>query len=193
MKKLILASKSPYRKALLERLDIPFETISSGFDENPLKAEIKDPKELTRRLSEAKAEAVGIEEDSIVLGSDQVCVFGDEILGKPGSIENAFTQLSKLSGNTHQLITSYALISRKNRIIKTNITTLRMRKLNDMQLKKYLTADNPVDCAGAYKLELKGISLMENIETTDHTAIMGLPLLELANDLNGLGFTIPSY
>ena len=68
-----------------------------------------------------------------------------------------------------------------------------MRKLNDMQLKKYLTADNPVDCAGAYKLELKGISLMENIETTDHTAIMGLPLLELANDLNGLGFTIPSY
>ena len=193
MKKLILASKSPYRKALLERLGAEFETKNSEYDESPLKKEIKDPVELSRKLSEAKAMAVSPKEDEIVIGSDQVCVFEGKILGKPGNLERAAAQLKSMAGKEHRLITSYALVGTDTRIIKTNTTTLKMRNLDDLQIKKYLTADNPVDCAGAYKLELKGISLMENIETTDHTAITGLPLIELANDLIKLGYKLPSF
>lgn len=191
MKKLILASKSPYRKALLERLGIQFEVAASGYDESVLKNQIQDPQELTRQLSLAKAKSVKSEAGEVVIGSDQVCVLGQEIMGKPGSIQNAEKQLMKLSGKTHFLITSYAIVGDDFEIVKTNKTALKMRELNSNQVKNYLTKDNPVDCAGAYKLELNGISLMDIIETSDHTAITGLPLIELARDLVGIGFQIP--
>ena len=192
MKKLILASKSPYRKALLERLGVEFETRASGFDEAPLKELISDPIELTQKLSLEKAKASYTGTDELLIGSDQVCVFKGEILGKPGNFENATRQLELLSGDKHQLITSYVIWGNDTSITRTNITTLKMRQLSPVQIKNYLNADNPVDCAGAYKLELKGISLMESIETTDHTAITGLPLMELAGDLVKLGYSVPS-
>lgn len=192
MKKLILASKSPYRKELLERLGVPFETRASGFDEAPLKTQIKDPVELTQKLSIGKAKAANPTSDELVIGSDQICYFQGQFLGKPGTLENAAKQLESLSGKEHQLITSYVILGVDTQIVRTNTTTLKMRQLNRDQIKNYLNADNPVDCAGAYKLELKGISLMQDIETTDHTAITGLPLLELARDLVELGYEIPS-
>lgn len=192
MKKLILASKSPYRKALLERLGVAFETRASGFDEGPLKEQISDPIELTQKLSLEKAKASYSSADELLIGSDQVCFFNGEILGKPGNIANATRQLELLSGKPHQLITSYVIWGNDTSIVRTNITTLKMRPLSPVQIKNYLNADNPVDCAGAYKLELKGISLMESIETTDHTAITGLPLMELASDLVKLGYSVPS-
>ena len=191
MKDLILASKSPYRKELLERLGIPFICENSGFDENPLKSKIKDPVELTQQLSLGKANAIKPSSQSIVLGSDQVCFLAGKILGKPGSMKNAALQLKEMSGQTHKLITSYALVIGKESIVKTNITELKMRILSSTQIERYLKKDQPLDCAGSYKLELAGISLMERIETTDHTAIMGLPLIELSQDLIELGFSIP--
>jgi septum formation protein len=194
MRKIILASKSPYRKQLLGRLGIKFETENSEFDEQPLKDKISDPVELTRQLSMAKAESVAKKfENALIIGSDQVCHIEGKILGKSGTLDKAFEQLKFLQGKTHELITSYAIIDTNTgqSVVNTNQTKLTMRKLSDSHIKNYLNADNPVDCAGAYKLELNGISLMEKIDTSDHTAIVGLPLIELANDLNKIGVQVP--
>lgn len=192
MQKIILASQSPYRKELLQRLGISFETVRSDFDESPLKKEIKDPVTLTRELALAKAKVVYQQRpDAIVIGSDQVCHINSHILDKPGSLEKSFQQLSKLSGEVHELITSYAILVKGSEVVRTNTTRLHMRDLNEGQINKYLRKDNPIDCAGAYKLELRGIALFKKIETEDHTAIIGLPLIELANDLIDFGVHIP--
>lgn len=192
MTKVILASKSPYRKQLLERLNFDFDCMNSDFDERPLKEKINDPYELTRQLSVAKARA--IEKNyptSIIIGSDQVCYFEGEILGKTGNYEKSLKQLAHMSGKEHELYTSYAIIFNGKQILHTNITKLKMKNLTELQLKKYLSTDNPIDCAGSYKLELKGISLMEEIDTVDETAIIGIPILSLSKDLSKLGITIP--
>lgn len=192
MSKIILASQSPYRKELLQRLGVPFETSPSEFDEDKLKKNITDPLKLTQELARAKAKVVQEKfPDAIIVGSDQVCHLKGEILGKSGSIDKSFQQLSKLSGKMHELITSYAILHNDKEVIKTNTTRLYMRNLTNVQVKKYLRKDNPIDCAGSYKLELNGISLFKKIETDDHTAIIGLPLIELANDLINFGICIP--
>lgn len=192
MNRIILASKSPYRKELLARLGISFEQQNSNFDENTLKSKIHDPLKLTQELAIAKAASVQNQyPDAIIIGSDQVCHFSGEILGKSKSIEKSFQQLKKLNGKMHELVTSYAILHNKKSIVKTNVTKLFMRNLTDDQINKYLSTDNPIDCAGSYKLELNGISLFNKIETDDHTAIIGLPLMELANDLNEMGIVVP--
>ena len=117
--------------------------------------------------------------------------FEGEILGKAGDLDRAFNQLKRLSGKSHRLITSFCVLSNDNSYTKTVKTTLTMRKLKNEQIKKYLRFDNPIDCAGSYKLELKGISLFDKIETDDHTAIVGLPLLSLGTYLSSIGIPIP--
>jgi len=192
MKEIILASKSVYRKQLLERLGIAFTCSESDFDETPLKKSIKDPVELTQKLAIAKAQKVQmLHNHAIIIGSDQVCYHNGKVLGKTGSIDKSFEQLKSMQGSTHELITSYCILFDGQEIVRTNITKLEMRKLSDLQIKNYLSSDNPVDCAGSYKLELNGISLMSNIETSDYTAIIGLPLVCLANDLNKIGVLVP--
>lgn len=192
MSKIILASSSPYRKALLERLGISFECVSPNVNEDSFKEKISDPIELAETLAKEKASAVAKDyPDAIVIGSDQLLHFEGKNFGKSGTQEKAFEQLTMLSGKTHQLITSWSI---KNSLIihtETNITTLKMRILTENDIKNYLSADNPVDCAGSYKLELKGISLFEKIETSDHTAIVGLPLLALGSYLRSLGINVP--
>lgn len=191
-KDLILASKSPYRKELLERLGLSFRCVDPQYDEAPLKKLISNPEKLTQELSIGKAQAVlKLNQNSVIIGSDQVCHIEGEILGKTGSYEKSILQLEKLSGKKHELITSYAIMNNEKTIIKTNITQLFMRKLTTYQIKNYLSADNPIDCAGSYKLELKGISLMEKIITEDYTAIIGLPLISLANELTHFEFPVP--
>ncbi|MBT4790087.1 MAG: septum formation protein Maf [Halobacteriovoraceae bacterium] len=195
MKKIILASKSPYRKALLNRLGIQFDTINSDFDENFLKGQISDPEILTQKLALGKAKSVQSKladsKDVLVIGSDQVCCIDERILGKPGCIEAAQTQLEALQGRSHHLMTSYVMLLNDQIICRTNKTTLFAKKLTIKQIKNYLSTDNPIDCAGSYKLELNGISLFEKVETEDHTAIIGLPLLQLSRDLTDLGLVIP--
>ena len=192
MSNIILASSSPYRKALLDRLGIEFNCFAPEVDEDSFKTRIKDPQELAETLAFEKAKK-GLERfpNSIVIGSDQLMVFKGENFGKPGSFEKAFEQLRKLSGEKHQLITSYCVITNEIQHIETNITTLKMRPLNEYAIKNYLISDNPIDCAGAYKLELNGIALFEEIQTDDHTAIVGLPLLSLGNFLNKIGIAVP--
>ncbi|MBC76764.1 MAG: septum formation protein Maf [Halobacteriovoraceae bacterium] len=192
MSKIILASSSPYRKALLERLNFEFECISPDLDEDAYKAKISDPIKLAETLAFEKANVIFKQHpDSIVIGSDQLVDFEGEILGKAGNLDNAFQQLKRLSGKPHNLITSYCVLSKGKKHIQTVKTTLTMRQLNDEQIKKYLRNDNPIDCAGSYKLELKGISLFDKIETDDHTAIVGLPLLSLGTYLSEIGLSIP--
>lgn len=192
MIKVILASKSPYRKALLSRLGIPFECKDSEVDESLLKSKISAPAELSEQLSLQKALKVQENNpDALVIGSDQVCHFNNQILGKAGNLKNAFTQLTKLQGQTHRLITSYAIVLGEQKVIKTVVTELTMIPLNFLQINKYLSTDNPIDCAGSYKLELNGISLFSEIKTVDQSAIIGLPLIELNKDLNQMGLVIP--
>ncbi len=192
MAQIILASKSPYRKQLLEQLGIEFDCMDAQIDEGLLKQTISDPVQLTRELALQKALAVSENRpNSLIIGSDQVCYFKGKIFGKTGSYEGSFAQLKILQGSPHELITSYVIINNEKRIFNTVKTTLYMRDLDDLQIKNYLSTDNPIDCAGSYKLEKKGISLFSKIETPDHTAIIGLPLIGLGNDLKKFGIVIP--
>lgn len=192
MAEIILASSSPYRKALLQRLGVEFSCVSPDLDEDAYKCVIKDPVKLAETLALEKARKITrLRPQAIVIGSDQLLDFEGEVLGKAGTSEKAFEQLTKLSGKTHQLITSYCVIHEGHNYIKTIVTTLKMRKLAQSAIKNYLISDNPIDCAGSYKLELKGIALFEKIDTEDHTAIVGLPLVSLGNYLNEIGVAIP--
>lgn len=192
MSNLILASKSPYRKQLLEKLGVSFKCVDSGFDETPLKKLNIEFIELSQKLAKAKALSVLTNfPDSIIIGSDQVCCLDKMRLSKAGTKEKAIEQLSLLSGRTHYLHTSYCLLSKDKELIRTVSTELKLKNLSETQIKKYVDQDNPIDCAGSYKLEEHGISLMESVKTSDHTAIIGLPLIGLSKDLAEFGIITP--
>lgn len=192
MKKIILASASKYRKELLGRLGIEFECIPADIDEDSYKQTIEDPVELAKTLAFEKAKVVfEAHPDAIVIGSDQLGFIEGQVLGKTGGFEKSVEQLKLLRGKEHKLITAYCVIDSVKKILKHNETRLKMKNLNDLQIKNYLSQDNPFDCAGSYKLELMGISLFDRIETSDHTAIIGLPLIELGADLEQFGITVP--
>lgn len=192
MQKLILASSSPYKKELLMRLGIDFDVADSEFDEDEYKKMGLTPLELTQILAKEKAMVLYRQyQEAVIIGADQVCYFEGKILGKTNSLEKSYEQLMSMQGKTHELFTSYFIKSSVKEVLRTNITKLTMKGLTSTQVKNYLRQDNPIDCAGSYKLELKGISLMEKIETTDHTAIVGLPILMIGNDLVEFGFSVP--
>jgi septum formation protein len=191
MSNLILASTSPYRKMLLERITANFTCESPGIDEDILKAKLKSPQELTEALAFQKAEAVFAKNpDAIVVGGDQVACLGKEILGKPGNHQNALEQLASMSGKTHSLVTSICILSPEKKNIFTNITSLKMKELSNSDLEAYLKIDKPYDCAGSYKIEEKGILLFDRIETDDFTAITGLPVIQTSKALKELGVQI---
>ncbi len=193
MADLILASTSPYRRELLERLQIPFQAMDSGVDEDPFKEDITDPMVLTKTLAFEKAKAISkTHPHSYVIGGDQISLFEGEILGKPGSKEAAVIQLRKVAGKSHELITSTCILGPKGYVYEwTNRTTLTMRDLTLDEIKRYVEKDNPIYCAGSYKIETLGISLFDSIITEDHTAIIGLPLIHLSKKLREVGFSHP--
>lgn len=189
---LILASTSPYRRALLERLGVPFRICDPGVDEERVKALGQAPRLLAERLAAAKAESVrNAGGEAVVVGSDQLVSLDDRILGKPGSQERAVEQLRLLAGREHELITALAVFHQGRLIRHTDVTTLRMRPLTREAIERYVQADRPIDCAGSYKLESRGITLFDRITTEDQTAITGLPLIALTTILRDLGFAIP--
>lgn len=200
MKKLILASTSPYRAELLERFEIPFEQIDSRVDEDLYKEKISDPLELAKTLAYEKAKSVFINNpDAVVIGGDQVSLFGPNdrtgehalVLGKPGNFENAVSQLSLLEGHRHQLITCVCVLSENSEESFQDITTLKMRELSNEEIKRYVTREEPYYCAGSYKIETVGISLFDEVQTNDFTAIVGLPLIQLSKALRKRGFQLP--
>lgn len=184
---LILASKSPYRKELLSRLNIPFSCQASHVDEDIFKEKISDPVQLSLELAFQKAHVVYQDNlDSVVIGSDQVSVLEGLVLGKPHTEENAIHQLKLMAGKIHQLHTSVCVLGLSKPIKWTNTTNLTMRNLSEREIENYVTADQPLDCAGSYKIESLGVSLFDKVETEDFTAIVGLPLMQLSHYLNPL-------
>jgi septum formation protein len=210
--KIILASTSPFRKSLFERLNLPFETMAPDFDEEDFKKNNCeknnwDAVRLTQELSIGKAKSLCARFSSrlvdssitptIIIGSDQVLDLNGVIFGKPKTAEKAFAQLQQMSGKTHRLVTSMAIVqnqidnSAQKVIVHTDITTLKMRALSDEEIIRYIDSDKPFDCAGSYKFEKLGISLFDKVETEDATSIVGLPLLVLTQKLRQLGVKLP--
>ncbi|MDR1310527.1 MAG: Maf family nucleotide pyrophosphatase [Burkholderiaceae bacterium] len=189
---LILASGSLYRKQLLTRLKIPFDVFVPNVDETPLKGEL--PHETAVRLSCLKAAAVGeMHPDAIVIGSDQVAMLDNEPLGKPGSYERALQQLQKMQGRCVTFHTALCVRDgrqkKPDKAVQTvNVPTrVTFRKLSDQELSSYLLTEQPYDCAGSARNEALGIILLESIESTDPTALTGLPLISLVTMLRRCG------
>lgn len=189
--RLILASTSAYRRELLSRLRLPFDVARPGTDETPLRGE--PPSELAMRLAQAKAEAVaGRAPDAWVLGSDQVAELDGRPLGKPGGYEAAAAQLASMSGREVVFHTALCLARVGNAArIECDRTVVRFRTLEAGEIARYLEAEQPFDCAGSFKSEGLGIALFDAIESSDPTALVGLPLIATARMLRSAGFQLP--
>lgn len=189
---LVLASTSPYRRELLSRLRLPFETVAPDVDESPLPGEA--PPETALRLAELKARAVGRQfRSAIVIGSDQVAHVGSESFGKPGDHENAVRQLRRLSGQTVDFVTGLCVLNVASaRSQARNITTrVTFRSLSENTIENYLRAEQPYNCAGSAKSEGLGIALIARMECDDPTALIGLPLIALCDLLSKEGIALP--
>ncbi len=189
-KKLVLGSSSPYRKELLERLGVPFECVSADIDES--RHEGETPEALCVRLAREKALKVkSMVGDAIVIGSDQVAVLGERILGKPHTRERAIEQLSSMQGQTVYFLTALCIIGEKGEIFETMVPTIvTMKKLSLKTIENYLDREQPFNCAGSAKIEKLGIALMKEVRSTDPTALIGLPLIETVNLLAKAGLEI---
>jgi 7-methyl-GTP pyrophosphatase len=189
---LVLASTSPYRRELLARLGVAFRCLAPQVDEEAIKRHGLDPQELAAQLALAKATSLcDIVPHAIVIGCDQLVEFEGQIFGKPGSVANAEEQLAAMAGKSHQLVTALAVRHARRTYTHNDVTTLHMRPLTRVEIARYVAADQPLDCAGSYKLEARGIVLFERIESRDHTATTGLPLIALTSILRGLEYRIP--
>lgn len=195
MKKLILGSTSVYRKELMLKLGIPFETIKPSCDEDALKkgllSQNKSPLEVAESLAFAKAASLNKEfKSAVVIGGDQLVDFDGNIIGKGKTIEKAKEQLLAMSGRTHQLITSIAILHEDQKWTLNHISKMKMKKLSPKEIENYLRLDLPLDCAGSYKIERSGICLFEKIETDDFSAIQGLPMMWISQKLKELGYEL---
>jgi septum formation protein len=185
---LVLASTSPYRRSLLARLGLPFETATPRTDETPLPDEA--PESLVTRLAEAKARAIAADyPGALIVGSDQVAVLDGSILGKPGHHAGAVAQLSAARGRQVQFLTGLCLLDTRNNRSRCCAVPFDVvfRQLTDEQIEHYLRHEQPYDCAGSFKSEGLGIALFERLEGDDPNALMGLPLIALTKMLASAG------
>lgn len=189
---LILASTSPYRRSLLQRLGVPFRCVAPDFDERAFPAAGLDPRTLAERLAVGKVTSLEAEyPDATIIGSDQLVSLDGTVFGKPGTPEKAVEQLAAFSGRTHELVTALVVRRGDELIRHVDVTSLTMRPLGLDAIARYVERDRPLDCAGSYKLEEAGITLFERIDSDDHTAITGLPLIMLTSILRRFGYAIP--
>jgi MAF protein len=189
---LVLASSSPYRRELLSRLRLPFICCAPQIDESRHPNE--DAAALVRRLSLEKAQALrATHPRHLIIGSDQVAVLGAQILGKPHTLERAREQLLAASGNSVTFMTGLTLLNSANGQQQTDCIpfTVHFRPLSEAQIMRYLTAEQPFDCAGSFKAEGLGISLFRSTEGSDSNSLIGLPLIRLVDMLHASGIDIP--
>jgi len=185
---LILGSSSRYRKELLSRLQIPFETAAPDVDETPHSDE--SPKDLALRLALAKARAVAQKNpEAVVIGSDQVADLEGSPLGKPGNHTNATVQLQRMRGKTVIFQTALSVVCLATGYERTDLASVKVkfRNLTDAEIESYLRAEEPYDCAGSAKSEGLGIALLESIDNDDPTALVGLPLIRTCQMLREAG------
>lgn len=192
MTPLVLASSSRYRKMLLQRLQIPFSCQAPDIDESALPGE--QPLALVRRLSESKARALASDcPGHLIIGSDQVAEYDGSIITKPGCFEAARQQLQQQSGKAVQFHTGLCLYNTgtDSLTVDTVTTTAHFRQLSDEEIERYLYKEEPYDCAGSFKSEQLGASLLNRMEGPDPTALVGLPLIRLCGMLREQGLQIP--
>jgi len=189
---LILASTSPFRKGLLNRLHLPYETYAPHVDETPLENE--SPSNLVIRLAELKARsAKSTYPQALIIGSDQVAVIDDhKILGKPGNFEQAVKQLTDASGKQVDFLTGFCLLNTDSDQAQTDIVrfSVKFRQLTLSQIENYLNLDKPYNCSGSFKSEGLGIALLDRMVGSDPTAIIGLPLIRLVRMLEAEGVSV---
>ena len=182
---LILASSSPFRKAILEKLGVSFITVSPNIDETRKTAET--PYDLVYRLAEEKAKEVAKTHSGLIIASDQVATLdsgneeGDEILNKPLTQENAFAQLQKSSGRTVTFLTSIALLNTETGILQNHVEVFRVvfKSLRDNHILSYLEKEDVLNCAGSFKSEGLGATLLNRMEGKDPNSLIGLPTIQL--------------
>ena len=189
---LILASTSPFRKALLVKLNVPFSTASPGIDE--LEQVGESARQLVTRLAEEKANAVATTHpDALIIGSDQVATIDGRILGKPGNRERAIEQLMLASGKRVTFYTGLCLYNSQTRQSQNCCEPFHVhfRQLEPTQIERYLDIEHPFNCAGSFKSEGLGIALFRKLEGDDPNTLIGLPLIRLVDMLANEGISIP--
>jgi len=191
LEKLVLASTSPYRKELLQKLQLEFATASPDIDESALPDEA--PEQLVARLAENKARAVADQfQNALIIGSDQVAVVDGRIVGKPGDHANAVAQLKRASGKRVSFLTGlcvYNTLSQRSQVDVIPFSVI-FRNLSDTQIENYLQREQPYNCAGSFKSEGLGIALFERLEGDDPNTLIGLPLIRLIRMLESEGFPV---
>ncbi len=190
-KKIILASSSPYRRQLLNRLQLDYEWRSPDIDETAAGGE--SASEYVRRLAEAKARHIAKAcPDAVVIGSDQCALLDNRILGKPGSFDNALRQLREAQGKTVRFHTAVCVLALDSgyRALEEVPFEVDFRQLDDSQLQHYLRVEEPYQCAGGFKSEGYGICLFSRLRGDDPTALIGLPLLRLTAMLEAAGVKV---
>ena len=188
--KLMLASSSPYRAKILQQLKQPFDICSPDIDE--LAQPEENIADYVSRLALAKAKAVASQcKNTLVIGSDQACTLNGLILGKPGTEDAARKQLQMCSGNWLTFHTGLALVNTETTTEQVVVETYRVkfRQLTDSQIQTYIRMDQPLDCAGSFKVEALGISLFAAMEGSDYTTLLGLPMISLVTLLESEEFS----
>lgn len=188
----VLASTSPFRRELLTRLQIPFETVAPDTDEAPLAGEA--PATTAQRLAEAKARAVTQRyPNALIIGSDQVAASGGHRFGKPGSRENAIAQLRTMRGKEIVFHTGLCLLNSATNNVQTRCvdTHVGFRNLSDVEIEAYVAKEDALNCAGSAKSEGLGISLLSYLRGDDPNALVGLPLIALCDMLRAEGMHLP--
>ncbi len=189
--RLVLASTSAYRKALLQRLGLPFEAAAPGVDETPLPGETA--RQTSERLALEKAHAVAARHpDALIIGSDQVALLGNEQLGKPHTHDNAVRQLRAMRGQCIVFYTALTLLNARTGKAQTAVAENQVcfRDYSDEEIESYLRREQPYDCAGSAKSEGLGIILISRMEGNDPNALVGLPLIELVTMLKNEGVAL---
>jgi septum formation protein len=190
-RRLVLASSSKYRKALLERLGLAFELAAPGVDEDVLAGET--PADTALRLSALKARSLQSHyPDALIIGSDQVASSGGQRLGKPGDHDTAVRQLRGLSGKTAEFHTAVTLLDATSKQSESRVVSCRVsfRTLDERRIESYLRREQPYDCAGSAKAEGLGIALIARMETDDPSSLIGLPLIALTEMLERAGLPV---
>ncbi len=186
--KLLLASTSPYRRAILEALGLSFAVAKPDFVEDHAGA--VDPAEMVVAFARGKALSLAAQHpDTLIIGSDQTAAIDGRILTKPGTAARAVEQLLELAGRTHELLTAVCVHDTRTGLTRERLVRhrMRMRPLDRTLAEGYVARDQPLDCAGAYKIEALGIALFEDMTGPDHTAIVGLPVSVVSELLREAG------
>lgn len=188
MKKIILASKSPRRKSILEQVGLKFSIVASDFDETKIK--FKTPQEMVKKLSFEKAKIVAAKyPKTVIIGADTTVIFKKEIIGKPKSKSDAVRILKLLSGNTHKIVTGFTVMEGKKSITGHVVSKAKFKKLSDAEIRAYVATNEPMDKAGGYGIQDKGGLFIEEIEG-DYFNVVGLPIFAVSKALKEFGVEI---